>query len=101
MWENSTDYGFFCDIECPEYETRYMYKTIPFSFSTKKPKKHTILLPPLPAISQPLKNAHDIYDSDYDYDDDEDGTTILNILFLLSAVGLAAYCLFYQETDQM
>lgn len=101
MWENSTDYGFFCDIECPEYNDRYIYTTVPFSFSSKKKLPKIIYISPaiLPKSNDVNKYAdHKNTNADEDaYEDDiEFETSIPTICLCLATIGFAAYCLLYE-----
>ncbi len=103
-------YGFFCDIENPEYEHLYKYKTTSFNFN--KNKKYKIIyeqkdipcFPKNPFIKQnnqlhnnnssSIDNTISELDDNYS-DNDYVDSCLTSVCLVLTAFAISIYCIYY------
>ena len=105
MWENSDDYGFFCDIEHPEYDEiihyyvvksknyyevrSYIYKNDKYRVHINPPFTKKIFLPP-------HEDNENNYGDDDAYEDDIlINITIKKICLLVISIGIITTCIIF------
>lgn len=100
-------YGFFCDIENPEYEHLYKYKTTSFNFNKNKKYKIIYEQKDIPCFPNPpfisKKNtqpSNEIYknnstDSIEDIEDEYIDSCISKVCIILTAFAISIYCIYY------